>query len=293
MTAPVYPGLHQAADAASLEAQRGHLGVTRATLAFLIVTAMVSAWPTPDATTQRNVAIATAGLMFFALVLSIIHRAQAYEAQWFKCRAIAENVKGAAWVFAMQPAPTDNATRAKRDDEFLAEIERVRARFPDLSAQLAEHLTTGTSEITDWMRETQALPLADKILVLKKLRIQDQIAWYTGKAKASARSGRHWSIGLILLEGGAVGIAILQAWLLWPLSASGVAATVASAALTWIQTKRFSDLATSYTVASQDLRILLERTARPLDDKSFAQVVTDVETAVSREHSIWLGRRAG
>ncbi len=269
-----------------------YLRLTKVNLLLLMATVAISGWPTTAPEALRRVAFGSAILMLVALTISIIQRVRRLDDQWFKCRAIAENVKSAAWFFALQPNPQGAIDRREHEDRFLEEVEKIRQRFPEQAARLAGHHTGGT-EITQWMRSTQELPLADKLALLKKERIQDQISWYDRKAKSNVGREGLWAYCFIVLESTAVAAALLQVWMLWRYSTAGVVATVAAAALTWAQTRRYSDLANSYAVAAQDLRLLLERSDRVGDPSSFLALVKDVEMAISREHSMWLGRRVG
>lgn len=292
MSDPQYPALHRAADQASASAQASFLLVTKATLLILIATSAASALPPGGPEYQRRIAFVTAALMLGALTTSVVQRVRRLDDQWFKCRAIAENAKSAAWFFAMRPVPLSSEDGAKYEDAFLREMAKIRERFGDQTTRLAAHDVRG-DEITEWMRSTQLLPLEQKRIIFVEHRIRNQIEWYGRRAQVNAEREGSWSIGLILLECAAVGIALAQAWVSWSFSAPGVAATIASASLTWVQTKRFSDLANSYTVAAQDLKQLQVRVDRCTTPQEFLAFVADVEMAISREHSMWLGRRVG
>jgi hypothetical protein len=66
-----------------------------------------------------------------------------------------------------------------------------------------------------------------------------------------------------------------------------------SGLLVWSQTKRYSDLATTYAVAAEDLNQISAKYTNAEDAEALASFVSDVEEAVSREHGMWLARRVG
>lgn len=62
--------------------------------------------------------------------------------------------------------------------------------------------------------------------------------------------------------------------------------------IAWMQTKRFSDLGISYSIAAGDLRRIAEERAHVETESDVELLVKEVEAAVSREHSIWMAHRA-
>src|SRR5689334_22308850 len=102
MSAPIeYPSLMRAADSASGAAQRGFLRLNVAQLIILVVTALVTGWTPPSPDAQRWVAVAVALMMFVALGVATVLRLNKFDERWFRCRALAENVKSAVWYFVM------------------------------------------------------------------------------------------------------------------------------------------------------------------------------------------------
>ena len=61
--------------------------------------------------------------------------------------------------------------------------------------------------------------------------------------------------------------------------------------LAWSQLKRFSDLATTYAVAAEDISRISVKYSTVETQEDLDAMVSDVEDAVSREHSMWLTRR--
>jgi hypothetical protein len=145
--------------------------------------------------------------------------------------------------------------------------------------------------VTDWMRACQQLTLPEKIALYRKYRLTEQERWYRLKSQWNSRRERWWFGGLFVFEFAAVGFAALQAWQLWPINVIGTIAAISAGLLAWGQAKRFSDLALSYGIAADDLAKIAAERRMVKTEQELALLVKDTETAVSREHSLWLSKR--
>ena len=61
--------------------------------------------------------------------------------------------------------------------------------------------------------------------------------------------------------------------------------------LSWIQAKRFQELAASYALAAHEISIIRQQSSGPMDDRAFSRFVGDAENAFSREHTQWVARQ--
>ena len=58
-----------------------------------------------------------------------------------------------------------------------------------------------------------------------------------------------------------------------------------------MQAKRFSELASSYTLAAHEIALIREQSFLPKTETEFSLFVSDAENAFSREHTQWVARR--
>lgn len=65
----------------------------------------------------------------------------------------------------------------------------------------------------------------------------------------------------------------------------------AASILTWIQAKRFSELAASYTLAAHEINIIKSQALDEMNEDEFSVFVGDAENAFSREHTQWVARK--
>jgi hypothetical protein len=72
---------------------------------------------------------------------------------------------------------------------------------------------------------------------------------------------------------------------------TGVFSASAAGAMAWTQVKKYQELAQSYAMAAMDLGIAREKLAHVAGDIQFEAFVADSESAISREHTMWITRR--
>ncbi len=141
------------------------------------------------------------------------------------------------------------------------------------------------------MKASHALALSEKYQLYHELRIADQVHWYSSKARLNSKLESGWFWVTFFFEFVAIIFAALQATQLMKFNpVSGVAA-IGTALIAWSQIKRFSDLGTSYAIAAGDLQRISEVYRNIQTQNDLIAMVANVETAVSREHSMWLARR--
>jgi hypothetical protein len=282
----VYPSLKEAADQASGHAQRNFLRLNVVLLSILSLTALISGWVPTCQETQRALSILIAVLMFVALGITTMLRIGKFDDRWFRCRALAENVKSAAWFFVMCP----HALIASSEGDYLKEITELQKRLAPVSKEVAL-CDEGGPLVTDWMRETQNLALEQKLAIYRQNRVDDQLVWYFKKSKFNIAREKRWFLAIFVIEFFAVACAAFQAWKLYQVNVGGGMAALSAGFIAWMQTKRFSDLGVSYSIAANDLRHIAAERQNVTTEEDAQIFVKEVEAAVSREHSMWLARR--
>ena len=286
-----FPGLYQAADRASLSAQRVNILLHRMYLGSLVLGSVVGA-STSIATGSLTPYLHTAIAVILALGLLIlwITRARRDDKVWFDCRAIAESTKTATWRFMMVAPPflEDNLI----EERFISELREIREARPDSSNDIAGQIDANSSAITTFMKEMRARSFEERKAFYVEFRVHDQKKWYSNKGNMNSRSGTRWFWMTAMLQGLAVAIAVIEA------SSGGiqinvvpVLTTCAAAIVAWNQMKRYSELAQSYALAAQELEELNSIADSLTDEGKFPQLVEQVEEAISREHTMWCARR--
>jgi hypothetical protein len=292
MTDADHPALWRSSSAAAQGCQWWFLFWVRVHLGLLAATGLVAAWVPADDKADHVVSGTIAFLMFAALIVGLVLRLAHMDDAWFRARAFAENAKGAAWRFMMKPRPSVVIEDEEEEKAFLEELQQVRGRFPQVEKHLSKY-DRGGEELTAKMRNVRSLPIEERLTYYKQFRLQDQINWYRKKAKANANSESTWFALILVAEALAIVAAVIRILTLHEYNPTGGIAAVAACLLAWSQTKRFSDLANTYGVACRDLNGFRTRAEHVHDEVALQRFVSEVETAVSREHRMWVERRSG
>ncbi|HEL3238443.1 TPA: SLATT domain-containing protein [Stenotrophomonas maltophilia] len=66
---------------------------------------------------------------------------------------------------------------------------------------------------------------------------------------------------------------------------------IASGALAYLQSKRYSELAASYALTAHEIGVVEEQLAQVKGEREFSLFVGDAENAFSREHTQWEARK--
>jgi hypothetical protein len=285
-----YPALYVAADAASGRAQRLYLALFKASVTMMIVGAL--------STTVGGISIAlrTAGLLAGALlllvsfVLNVIIRLQAPERVWFAGRAVAESVKTASWRYMTCAPPFCAELGSKTVDEMLlSELALIVKERKALGWNLGGDLSQ--PQITDKMRQIRSSPLETRVNIYRDDRIGIQTNWYATQSELNRREHTRW----FYLTTGAQLFSLTWAMLLLSgnvrVNLTGVFSASAAGAMAWTQVKKYQELAQSYAMAAMDLGIAREKLAHVAGDIQFEAFVADSESAISREHTMWITRR--
>jgi DNA-binding transcriptional regulator of glucitol operon len=72
----------------------------------------------------------------------------------------------------------------------------------------------------------------------------------------------------------------------------GVLAALSSCILAWLQVKKYQETAQSYSIAHDELGLIETLAANIRSEEALATFVQDAENAVSREHTLWIAKRA-
>jgi hypothetical protein len=293
MTTTDYPALFSASDTASIRAQAAYLRILWAHLFSLVLaglTARIAGAVGPSS--YRLLANATAVILAVGLLLMWVLRAKRYEKVWFDCRAVAESVKTAAWRYMMRAPPYDrDEGEAHVDTGFLKDLGNIREARPGVSAHLAG-LLSGATQISDAMRRTRALPLDERKKTYLRDRLVDQKTWYEDKARSNRSAASVWFWTVAGLQVVALCLAIVQSDApLLSIDPVPTIMAIAAAFVAWTQAKRHDELTQSYSLAAQELSSLEALAPTVSDPKNFQTFVTQVEGAISREHTLWMARR--
>jgi hypothetical protein len=285
-----YPALFLAADAASQTGRKHYFRLVRADLLLLLAGATLSTFAplvgTVSGQTIRSISVALLVLGFVAKTSGRIRR---FDNEWYDGRAVSESVKTLTWRFMMHVPPFDLTAR-EAELRFGADLREIIRSRSGLILELGTE-PTSARQVTPAMREMRTLDFPERRDRYLSERIDDQIRWYAGRAERNRRAASRWFWLGLAAQSGAIGLTIVRIVVTSGPDFVALAAAISAMATAWTQINRNDELAKSYGVAAQEL-ILLKGELESVDTaEEFARVVDDAESAVSREHTMWMAKR--
>jgi hypothetical protein len=202
---------------------------------------------------------------------------------------IVEALRGAkaAWRYAMKAEPYDGSDQAART----LFIDDVRKILSDNKAAESAIASSDGRQITQAMEELRAKTLLERRTEYGRFRIENQLDWYRKKARFNKTRGERWVAVLAATQLLAIVCLLLKIRTpshFWP---TDVLVAATGAGLAWVQTKRFQELAASYSLTVHDISLLQAKLSDARTDANFSLFVGDAENAFSREHIQWRARR--
>lgn len=290
MTSPIlkYPALYEAASDLSADSQWQYLWSLRIEYGLLILAAFLSM----EFSLARSYFVVCALIFLLTLILMLWRAKEKPEQNWYKGRALAESIKTSTWCYAMRAPPFEDAPSVQiRRAEFRNYLVSIIEANRQIGSRLPpEH--SASDQITREMEDIRALDWEARREIYENQRIREQRDWYKGKAVANKKASRRWVA--------AAGIAYVAAILLvlcriaepepkfWPIEpVIVVAASIAG----WIQTKKFNELVSAYTLTAFEIGIIQGKAPEVATEHAFAEFVNEAERAFSREHTQWVARQ--
>ncbi|MCJ0905985.1 DUF4231 domain-containing protein [Rhodococcus sp. ARC_M6] len=283
------PQLFQAADQASLEAQKAYVGGTRNRLLLLGAAALLGIFTWRVGVARIDVfALVGMGIFVAALLIDSNLWRERPDKAWYDGRAVAESTKTLAWKFAVcgLPFPAD----LSGEDAAQALLERmhsVREQFRDLQLTPLD-----VPLISEWMVLQRDSTLEDRRQSYLTARISDQKGWYARKASYNRSRAKRWRSTLVTLELAGVASSL---WAAFSESVTALAPAIAAlvvGVVAWTETKQHDANARAYAAAVADLASAEAKLQLAVTEESWAREVDDAEEAISREHVIWLATRS-
>ena len=286
------PALHNAASEASTTAQNRYIKLFLFNLLLLIIGALLSAVSLQSEPVKATFAMIAGILFTFSLLVAGAIGVKRYERTWYGGRAIAESAKTLAWKYMTGAEPYEIAlTPREADERFARDLSAVLEQRKHLSGALKGKLSI-SPQITDTMRLIRGLPTDERKDIYVTQRIENQREWYTEKATTNQSREWWWFILILIAQGLAAASAfVLVRWPSVPVRLAGVFATLAAGSIAWLQVKRHQELAQSYNLAAQELGVIAISATHVSTDQELSKFVSNAESAVSREHTMWVARR--
>jgi hypothetical protein len=283
------PPLTESTSAASMKAQRRYVRGTGAYLMLLVGASFFGVIRLRLAGPESLDLAASAALLCFgfsAIVTGFLGSSRP-DRTWYDGRAASESVKTLAWRYAVAGNPFPATSPPHEADALFT------ARVAGVIGSLRYAGAAGSygDQITDWMRQTRALPLAERRRVYEAGRIEDQQKWYSAKADWNGRRSDLYAMAALGLTTTGFVLAWLRAVGAMDLDMLEVICAGAASLGAWMQVKQHDALARAYAVTAQELARIRSLINTGEAESEWALFVDGAEDAVSREHTLWLASR--
>ncbi|MGY6270751.1 DUF4231 domain-containing protein [Achromobacter denitrificans] len=280
-----FPALYRSADGLSLASQKNFFQALKVHLLMLVVAAILSI------INIQHWSIAALQLLVLlgALGCSIYLFSTKPDRLWYAGRAVAESIKTVTWRYVCRAEPFQGDAVVARS-EFHQTLKAIVEQNREVCKSLTDYLDG--AQITNVMEQMRGCSLEERKSTYAKSRIGDQLTWYAKKAAFNRRMSKGFFWALIATNAVAVVCAVLRmAHITQPLWPTDIFVAAAASLLSWMQAKRFSELAASYALAAHEISLIKEQSLMPDTDEEFSLFVGDAENAFSREHTQWVARK--
>jgi hypothetical protein len=280
-----YPALYQSSSELSLNSQHAFYRAFCGHIFLLVTAAIISVINSP----YPEVAISQALVLALALACAVYLFVIRPDRHWYSGRAVAESIKTITWRFVSKAEPfhvSDEIARQK----FRLTLKSIVEQNKDVAQRLTTHLDG--IQISEAMHTLRQAGVDERRQHYIESRIVDQQHWYAKKAAFNKRKVNQFFSLLMITNVVAFSFALAKIRFptapYWP---TDVLVTIAAGLLSWIQAKRFQELAASYALAAHEISLIREQAANNMTDPEFSEFVGNAENAFSREHTQWVARR--
>ncbi len=238
---------------------------------------------------EPEVAILQAMVLLGALGCAIYLFVARPDRHWYSGRAVAESIKTITWRYISKAEPFNNSNEID-SYQFGEKLKAIVNQNKDVLGLLNTHLD-GT-QISKEMEAFRAASVEERLMRYKEKRIVEQQSWYANKARSNRKMVSKSFIVLILTLAVSIFFSIAKirfpSTLYWP---TDFFVTVAAGVLSWIQAKRYQELAVSYSLTAHEISFIRQQANAYMTDTELSKFVGDAENAFSREHTQWVARK--
>jgi len=288
------PGIYYSASDASQLAQKNFLRLIKANIGLLIALALLSAINVSsiEPKYQYLLPLSSAILMAISIIITFATDLGKYEKKWYDGRAIAESLKTLSWKFMMKAEPFYGLSKEDAEKKFLLDFKDIKDAIRPPGELFGENPRANEHQLTDKMKEVYASDLETRKGTYAKNRINNQKKWYKSN---SGKNLNKAELFFRIIIGFQIFTLISAIFMIFmpdlAFNPTGLITTGIAVLLTWIQLKRYRNLAESYGITSGELSLIEETIPNITTNEQFSNFVAESETAISREHTMWRARR--
>lgn len=287
MTEQDYPNIFTTADGASKEAQNRYVRLNISILSLIVLTTI----STFVSDAPKWLSIFSSILLVISTILTVFIFFFKPEKVWYDGRAIAESAKSLTWKFMMGVSPFSfSLTTEKAEEKLLKNLKQIIGQKKEFYKLIGEQFGE-REQITPTMIAIREKSFLDKVQFYSLARLEEQRKWYSKKSKLN-RTNKNIALScLIAFQLFAIIALVMEIYDSIEFTLTPLFATLATSTIALLQLKRFQELTESYGITATELSLINSKTSHIKDEEDLENFVNDAETAISREHTLWLARR--
>ncbi|MDO5666000.1 MAG: DUF4231 domain-containing protein [Bacteroidia bacterium] len=283
------PGLYQTADKASISEQKKYFNSIFLYLVLLIIASIFTYFA--DDYPYPILKIISTILFLLTLGIMIWLKFDKPDDIWYNGRAVAESVKTRSWRWMMRAEPYIDCKNIEMvRKHFVTDLKEILKQNESLIKRLG--ICASIAEpISEKMVQVRRMSLQERLSVYKEERIINQALWYTKKAKFNKKRANFWFWITVVLHSLAIILLlynIMKPQLKLPIE---VIAVGASSVLSWLQSKKYNELTSSYSLTAHEIMLLKSEVTQFNNESEFSDYIMNCENAFSREHTQWFARK--
>lgn len=287
-----FPSIQQAADKASDKAQKLYINLVRLNLVISVVAALITIFNFEKEEPKLYIYVISLGLLIISLGFTVSIKYFKFEDLWYQGRALAESVKTLTWRYITCSENYESTVpQHEVEKSFADSLQLLQTKFPDLINFVDTNILQ-QSAITSEMNNIRNLPWQQRLKLYVEYRIEDQVYWYSTKAKFNKVKKAKWL--WLVISAQVLSVLSCLSLIVWTSSSwnlVGLFTTVAASAIAWLEVKQYQSLIQAYTTATMELTLIKSLSDSILIEDDFTKYVLDSENAISREHTMWLAQR--
>lgn len=278
-----YPYLYQIADSVSNKYQKRHYYLMRLYLLLLIIGSILSILPY-----ILCIKIAAIVIFLISLIIFIVHKTTDPLSVWYNGRSVAESIKAVTWRWMMSTTPYD----VSNNDLFLDNVRAIYFKNEKISTASSIISDNNLNVYSEKMKWVKGLSIPDKLNYYNMYRVDDQLKWYNSKSKFNQKRYKLFFNLTVISYFIIIILMILDAISEFKYLPIGIFSTIAAAFISWIEAKKYNELANAYRFTVSDIRWLKEASNENINTQDeLSDYILDCEAAFSREHVDWLARK--
>lgn len=282
-----YPALYQAADQVSNDTQATYLNLMKWNILLLIIASVFSFL----GINSTLMAILAAIVFVITIIINIVLMTKNYHDTWYKARSIAESIKTVTWRYLMNAEPFYSRNTRESNEKFTQIVDEILQDTKNITEKF-DSKYHAMSLISDNMNIVLKCSIGDKIKFYISSRIQEQREWYAKKTKYNQTQYKIWFFIMIVLQ--VIAIVIVLSRIAYPemkYLSPEILSVIITGILTWIQLKKYRELAASYSFTAHEIGIIESKATNINTASELSSFVQDSENAFSREHTQWIARK--